>query len=381
MMTQRALSNPNNNIVVTLKLLLMPLLCAVAATVTPFALGASSSSSSSVSSLAFSQPWPSSAAASSPSSSCYYLRRYKKNPFIKHRRHATLPLPPPPQTMTVKSITTATSLHMSCIPDDNDNNTENTTNNKRNKVGDDNSSNNNFVSPFDLNLNLPKFRPTLPPPPEDRIALSGDILALFVYSYMDHTINEMYAQLATKSDIIISSTSSSSSAVELLDAATSSTTVITSTTAMVAAAPGIQHLPVWFDTTHLQTFGSNWLAITHIDTPYAPAIASSGLAFVCITTSWLLCGYISGAFLHRNTIECNPTQAMIVTFQTWMGTALLMILLALGSDKLWSALDNINALSPQARGGLTKADADYIFDSLSVLGFWRFMLNWFLGYR
>ncbi|KAL3757435.1 hypothetical protein ACHAWU_006642 [Discostella pseudostelligera] len=200
---------------------------------------------------------------------------------------------------------------------------------------------------------------------------------------MDHTVNEMYAQLATtKSDIIISSTSSSSSAVELLDAVTTSTsTVITSTTAMVAAAPGIQHLPVWFDTTHLQTFGSNWLAITHIDTPYAPAIASSGLAFVCITTSWLLCGYISGAFLHRNTIECNPTQAMIVTFQTWIGTALLMILLALGSDKLWSALDTINALSPQARGGLTKADADYIFDSLSVLGFWRFMLNWFLGYR
>lgn len=209
---------------------------------------------------------------------------------------------------------------------------------------------------------------------------------------MDHTVNEMYAQLSTKMDSssISASISTSSAAVEFMDMSTTaidSNVLPAATTATIAAAAtttgGIiqQPLPVWFDTTHLQTFGSNWLAITHIDTPYAPAIASSGLAFVCIATSWLLCGYISGAFLHRNTIECNPTQAMIITFQTWMGTALLMILLALGSDKLWSALDTINALSPQARGGLTKADADYIFDSLSVLGFWRFMLNWFLGYR
>ena len=374
-------------------LLLLPWLgtAAVAAT------ASSSLTSTSASSLAlFSQPWT--AATSSRRS---FLRRPDS-----HRHQLILPPSLSAQTTTTrattngsgnnnnnnnnssmtakiitsaKAVPTATMLQMSCIPDDNDNDSEN-----KNKLNDDDN-NNNFLFPFDFNLHLPKvthfFRSTLPPPPEDPIALSGDIVALFVYSYVDHTINEMYAQLSTKMD----STSISTESVELVDVASAVITSTLPTTSAAAAAPataGIQHpLPVWFDTTHLQTFGSNWLAITHIDTPYAPAIASSGLAFVCIATSWLLCGYISGAFLHRNTIECNPSQAMIITFQTWMGTAVLMILLALGSDKLWSALDTINALSPQARGGLTKADADYIFDSLSVLAFWRFMLNWFLGYR
>lgn len=64
-----------------------------------------------------------------------------------------------------------------------------------------------------------------------------------------------------------------------------------------------------------------------------------------------------------------------------MFTAVLMVLLALGSDALWGQLDSINALSAPARGGLTIADADYIFDSLTVLAFWRFMFNWLLGYR
>jgi hypothetical protein len=32
------------------------------------------------------------------------------------------------------------------------------------------------------------------------------------------------------------------------------------------------------------------------------------------------------------------------------------------------------------RGGITRADADYVFDSLSVLALWRLMYNWLLGY-
>ena len=73
---------------------------------------------------------------------------------------------------------------------------------------------------------------------------------------------------------------------------------------------------------------------------------------------------------------------MVVTLQTWAGMALLMVLLALGSDAMWNELDvHFNALSAPARGGLTKADADYNFDSLSVLAFWRFMFNWLLGYK
>ena len=32
----------------------------------------------------------------------------------------------------------------------------------------------------------------LPPLPEDNFALSGDVLALFVYSYIDHTIMALF---------------------------------------------------------------------------------------------------------------------------------------------------------------------------------------------
>ena len=60
---------------------------------------------------------------------------------------------------------------------------------------------------------------------------------------------------------------------------------------------------------------------------------------------------------------------------------LLMVGLVLGSDAVWGQLDVIHPLSAPARGGLTKAEADYIFESLSVLAFWRWMFNYLLGYR
>jgi len=233
------------------------------------------------------------------------------------------------------------ALQMSSIPDDNDEA------NNRNPM-------NFFV--------LDEFTKTkLPPAPEDPIALGGDVVALFVYSYLDHTINEVYADTAAKVDNV-------ADLVSTYDPATG------------LAAPS---LPVWFDTQHLQTFGHNWLAEPVASVPpYAPAIAHSGLAFVAIATSWIFCGYLSGAFLHRNTLECPPEKALEVTLKTWCGTCILMVALALGSDALWGWLDgNFNALSAPARGGLTKADADFIFDSLTVLAFWRFMFNWLLGYR
>lgn len=200
----------------------------------------------------------------------------------------------------------------------------------------------------------------LPPLPEDPIALGGDIVALFVYSYLDHTINEAFAAEAENvADLVIADPT---------------------TVALEATDSGL--LPVWFDMDHLHTFGHNWLADSSPNLLYAPAIADSGLAFVALSTSWLLCGYFSGAFLSANTLDCTSSTALKVTLRTWVGTALLMVVLALGSDALWGWLDgNWNALSAPARGGLTKADADFIGDSLTVLAFWRFMFNWMLGYH
>lgn len=147
-----------------------------------------------------------------------------------------------------------------------------------------------------------------------------------------------------------------------------------------ANGPTAPSLPVWFDPTQLNDCG-HWLVRTTVEVPYAPAIAASGLAFVSIATSWIICGYFTGAFMMRSTLECDTSQSLTVTAKTWACMAIIMVGLALGSDALWGQLDLVHPLSTPARGGLTKADADFIFDSLTVLAWWRFMYNWLLGYR
>jgi len=278
------------------------------------------------------------AAASQPSSSLAFQCQHYFHPIrASHPPHSSSPrrLASPNGRAPTTTTATSTALQMSSIPDDNDDN--------------------NFLE------KIKNY--SLPPAPEDPIALGGDMVALFVYSYLDHTVNEQIADTAAKLDNVadLVATASYDPATGAADAATA--------------------LPVWFDAAHLHTFGHNWLAGGVVEIPYAPAIAQSGLAFVSIATSWLLCGYFSGAFLNSNTLECTAAEALGVTLRTWMGMAILMVLLALGSDALWGWLDGMNALSAPARGGLTRADADFIFDSLTVLAFWRFMFNWLLGYR
>ena len=233
------------------------------------------------------------------------------------------------------STTFFTALAMSSIPDD------------------DGEPNNLFAMPSKF---LDGVREFLPPPPEDKLALGGDVVALFVYTYLDHAANELYSQAAADLDVA----------------------------ALATHNPDIQSaasLPVWFDAAQLPEFGPNWLAIHEVSSPYAPAVAASGLAFVSLAAAWIFCGHFTGAFLDENTLECKPERAMVVTLQTWAGTALLVMALAWGSDAAWGQLDGINALSAPARGGLTTADCDFIFDSLTVLAFWRFVYNWLLGYR
>jgi hypothetical protein len=86
-------------------------------------------------------------------------------------------------------------------------------------------------------------------------------------------------------------------------------------------------------------------------------------------TCWLLSGWVSGAFLFRNTLDCDNETALVVTFKTWILTSIIMVALSLGTDLCFFQ-----------QSGLTKADADYIFDSLSVLITWKFLVNAMLGY-
>ena len=195
-------------------------------------------------------------------------------------------------------------------------------------------------------------------PPEDKFALVGDLSTLLVYSYADHMANYAYAASVAESEALALSGD-------------------------LAGLDGNMDisLPVWFDHSNLASFGPQWLAHQQIEIPYAPAIAASGLSFVLFSTVWILCGCFSGVFQTENTLECKTSRSLEVTGRTWVFASIVMVALALGSDALWGQLDEINALSSPARGGLTRADADYIFDSLTVLAFWRFLLNGLFGYR
>ena len=225
------------------------------------------------------------------------------------------------------------------------------------------------------------------PPPQDSIVLSGDILALLVYTYLDHYMNSLVLEarntaITTASADVISTTllhsspsSSISSSISSLIATT--TTPSTTTDSMVSVVSS-----------------------------YAPAVSAPGMAFVILSSCWVGCGVLSGAFQYSNTRDCDPTWAMIVTLRTWAGMALLVVLIAYLSDAaiahhaatlpmldygtyysdelrhvvLQPYIDGHTGDASNPRGGITRADADYVFDSLTVLAFWRLMYNWMLGY-
>ncbi|KAK1748565.1 hypothetical protein QTG54_000504 [Skeletonema marinoi] len=229
----------------------------------------------------------------------------------------------------------STALFMSSIPEDDD----------------------NFNLPF---FNLPNLNMKdmfedikLPPPPEDHFALSGDIVVLFVYTYVDHIINSVFYE-ASHMDL---------------------PHLVTATLDPHSFAP----VPVWFDPYQITEHG-HWLIRNTVENPYSPATAASGLAFVSISFCWIVCGYFTQAFQLRNTLECDTSDALLVSLRTWAFTALLMVGLAFGSDYLWHQIDLIHPQSPAARGGMTTADADFIFDSLTTIAFWRMLYNALLGY-
>jgi len=207
----------------------------------------------------------------------------------------------------------------------------------------------------------------LPPPPEDQLNLSGDVAFIFFYSFLDHMVSNMYDSII-KSPAIVS--------------AGSALTVIESSSAASAEYTGfesaVDSLPVWFDTLNSAPFGIVPLSAAlpieqHI--AYAPAIDTAGLAAVLLTSTWLFCGYFTGAFQFKNTLQCSTRHAINITAKTCFFTSILMVSLALGSDHFVGCIDCLHKSV-----GLTKADLAYIFDSLSVLLLWRFVTSTVLGY-
>jgi hypothetical protein len=210
----------------------------------------------------------------------------------------------------------------------------------------------------------------LPPPPEDQLSIMGDISCLFLYSFLDHYVNRLYDNMMNSPDVI--DTISASAAIE-----SSSSVSLEFTSNPVTAAFTSSTLPVWFDTYSSAPFGTvpltSALPLEH-HIIYAPAIATAGMASVLMCSSWLVSGYFTGAFQFKNTLECSPHRAVVITAKTWVFSSLIMLGIAWGSDSLVGCVDCLHKSV-----GLTKADADYIFDSLSVLLLWRFLLSSFFG--
>ncbi len=213
-------------------------------------------------------------------------------------------------------------------------------------------------------------RSNLPEPPEDQLTFYGDIGSIFLYTFIDHTVNGYYDQWLNSPDVIVSS--SASAAIESLFAATADFTNPFSQKTLIGNS-----FPVWFDSMSSAPFGNIPLTSTlpthHIQ--YAPAIDTFGMASVLLASSWMICGYFTGAFKFENTLNCSTTKAVVMTAYNWILTCIVMCLIAYSSDFLVGNLDFNHRIV-----GLTRADGDFILDSLSVLIVWRFTLSSFLGY-
>ena len=176
----------------------------------------------------------------------------------------------------------------------------------------------------------------LPKAPEDSMALSGDIGALFLYSYFDHFANHAYSKYI----------------------------VLSHEAAVKEYGPN----SVWLDHNALPAV----LEPLHwSDLPcYSTALTHAGICSVLMVTTWLISGYINGAFLFENTVMCDARRSLVVTGRSWVMSCALMIGFAMIYNTVCGCPSSHSiALS------LTRTDADFIFDSLSVLVTWRFVIN------
>lgn len=183
----------------------------------------------------------------------------------------------------------------------------------------------------------------LPPAPENFLVLGGDVAALFTYSFLDHYLNHISSSILAKE------------AAEAI---------------VGIHAVWIDVMPPKFLIAVQQAAAAASSSSTIIT--YAPAFHHAGICSVLFASCWLLSGYFHHAFSYDNTIFCSPVRAVLLAGRTWIFTAGAMLAIAFLSDIFASDLQ-------YQVGGITRADADYIFDSLAVIVSWRFMIATILG--
>eukprot|EP00546_Thalassionema_frauenfeldii_P017469 CAMPEP_0178905966 /NCGR_PEP_ID=MMETSP0786-20121207/6568_1 /TAXON_ID=186022 /ORGANISM="Thalassionema frauenfeldii, Strain CCMP 1798" /LENGTH=135 /DNA_ID=CAMNT_0020577631 /DNA_START=80 /DNA_END=484 /DNA_ORIENTATION=- len=117
---------------------------------------------------------------------------------------------------------------------------------------------------LDMVSSLTKKR-LLPPPPEDQITITGDVATLFLYTFLDHGVNDMYSDALQTSDI---------STFKSLDPYNE------------FGISSIQ-LPVWFDGSKTLIQKEQILAVLsvpHMD--YAPLLQTAGISSILLTGVW-----------------------------------------------------------------------------------------------
>jgi hypothetical protein len=214
----------------------------------------------------------------------------------------------------------STTLFLSDVPQNNNNN------NKNNKK------NNGFFA-------TESFYMELPPAPENRIVLTGDLLALCVYGFLDHFLCHDCA------DLMVGQAHNGAQLQALLPP---TTPVLTT--------------PVWLDVQVMDVTKIWQVTVSdQVVSHYSPLLQPVGLATCLLAASWLVAGYCHKAFLYKNTLDCSTERVLEKTSLTWMTTCGIML-----------------ALMGVSQGGalhMTKGDVDFITDSLVVILSLRYFVS------
>lgn len=204
-----------------------------------------------------------------------------------------------------------------------------------------------------------KLKFDLPPPPEDQLILTGDLLSLFVYAFSDHFVSQDLASYLNTA------------------AVNDGTALVAATSASGQTGDVVLSAPVWLDATSgYHDHVLNVILSDQTVTQYSPLLQPAGLAACLLSAAWLGCGWVHRAFAYKNTLDCSADKALTVTAKAWLTTCIILM--------AGVAVSNAMLLSSQPQDmewwqTFKKGDVDYIWDSLSVLCLWRFIASSMLG--
>lgn len=214
-----------------------------------------------------------------------------------------------------------------------------------------------------------EWKSKLPPAPEAEFILIGDLVVLCLYAMTSHSLNNWIVSS------VLESATNVQEAVQTLDP----------TGDVVSSLP----TPVWLEPAggghyHSALLEGVWKvqAQDSLMDHYGPLFATTGTSWVALGTAWLASGWWLGAFLWKNSLDCDATRALLKTCQTWMG---MLVLLGVGTLGINQVVAHFPLL--QAHLGCpicvldhkmflwTKADTMFLIDSATVLFAWRYMVN------